>query len=237
MSDILITHVFENDKDVFANVVLVDKENFTAQVKKCRLVDVPHDIKRPNKLGDNKPVLIAYNRHDNTFLAVNKNGNMVIAQGAISFDNAELVEYPEVGKTSVRVAEHIQLMGQSASRPEDRTAYIESWVTATLIKLGVPAHIRGYRFTREAIMRIANDKNLLNHITTKLYPDIASADNTTPSRVERAIRHAIVATWKRGEADTRSKLFASAKPPTNSEFIARIADKLRMQLMGIDESF
>ena len=101
-------------------------------------------------------------------------------------------------------------------------------------EIGVPAHIKGYQYLREAIMMSVKDIELLNSITKILYPSIAKRFQTTPSRVERAIRHAIEVAWNRGKMETLDQLFGytintGKGKPTNSEFIALIADKIRLQ--------
>ncbi len=112
---------------------------------------------------------------------------------------------------------------------------LEALVTNVIHEVGVPAHIKGYQYLREAIMMVVNDIEVINQITKQLYPDIAEKYGTTPSRVERAIRHAIEVAWGRGQADTVENIFgytvsAAKGKPTNSEFIAMIADKLRLEL-------
>ena len=112
---------------------------------------------------------------------------------------------------------------------------IEALVTNVIHEVGVPAHIKGYQYLREAIMMVVNDIEVINQITKQLYPDIAKKFHTTPSRVERAIRHAIEVAWSRGKADEVENIFgytvsATKGKPTNSEFIAMIADKLRLEL-------
>ncbi len=117
-----------------------------------------------------------------------------------------------------------------------RSSYdLETRVTAILHEIGVPAHIRGYHYMREAIIMAINDIDVLNYITKELYPAIAKKCNTTPSRVERAIRHAIEVAWSRGQVDAINSLFGYTVSghkgkPTNSEFIALIADRLRLEL-------
>ena len=101
-------------------------------------------------------------------------------------------------------------------------------------EIGVPAHIKGYQYLREAIMMSVQDIEMLNSITKILYPTIAKKYQTTPSRVERAIRHAIEVAWSRGRMETLDALFGytintGKGKPTNSEFIALIADKIRLQ--------
>lgn len=112
---------------------------------------------------------------------------------------------------------------------------LEALVTNVIHEVGVPAHIKGYQYLREAIMMVVNDIDVINQITKQLYPNIAEKYGTTPSRVERAIRHAIEVAWGRGQTDTVENIFgytvsASKGKPTNSEFIAMIADKLRLEL-------
>ena len=112
---------------------------------------------------------------------------------------------------------------------------LEALVTNIIHEVGVPAHIKGYQYLREAIMMVVNDIDVINQITKSLYPDIASKFGTTPSRVERAIRHAIEVAWGRGQSDVVESIFgytisAAKGKPTNSEFIAMIADKLRLEL-------
>jgi len=112
---------------------------------------------------------------------------------------------------------------------------LEALVTNVIHEVGVPAHIKGYQYLREAIMMVVNNIDIINQITKQLYPEIAFKYATTPSRVERAIRHAIEVAWGRGQSDTVENIFgytisAAKGKPTNSEFIAMIADKLRLEL-------
>lgn len=110
---------------------------------------------------------------------------------------------------------------------------LESEVTEILHEVGIPAHIKGYTYLRTSIMEVYENTELLGQITKVLYPDIAKMYNTTASRVERAIRHAIEVAWNRGNIDALDNIFgytvsASKSKPTNSEFIAMISDKLRL---------
>lgn len=111
---------------------------------------------------------------------------------------------------------------------------LECHVTNIIHEIGVPAHIKGYQYLRDAIMMSVEDMDMLNSITKVLYPTIAKHYQTTPSRVERAIRHAIEVAWSRGKMDTIDELFGytinmGKGKPTNSEFIALIADKIRIE--------
>ena len=112
---------------------------------------------------------------------------------------------------------------------------LEALVTNIIHEIGVPAHIKGYQYLREAIMVVVQDIDVINQITKQLYPAIAERYGTTPSRVERAIRHAIEVAWARGKNEAVENIFgytisASKGKPTNSEFIAMIADKLRLEI-------
>ena len=128
-------------------------------------------------------------------------------------------------------AQYIEIGSENRKSEEN----LEALVTNIIHEVGVPAHIKGYQYLREAIMMVVNDIDVINQITKQLYPQIANKYHTTPSRVERAIRHAIEVAWGRGQADTVESIFgytvsAIKGKPTNSEFIAMIADKLRLEL-------
>ncbi len=126
----------------------------------------------------------------------------------------------------------------SSSRRPDKNS-IESMVTNIIHEIGVPAHIKGYQYLREAIILAVEDMDVINAITKVLYPQVAKTFQTTPSRVERAIRHAIEVAWDRGDLDTLQRFFGytvsnTKGKPTNSEFIALIADKLQLQLKSAE---
>ena len=127
--------------------------------------------------------------------------------------------------------QYIEISSDNAKSEEN----LEALVTNIIHEVGVPAHIKGYQYLREAIMMVVNDIDVINQITKSLYPQIAHKFNTTPSRVERAIRHAIEVAWGRGQQEAVENIFgytisAAKGKPTNSEFIAMIADKLRLEL-------
>lgn len=120
----------------------------------------------------------------------------------------------------------------NTEKKEERN--LEKDVTEMIHEIGVPAHIKGYHYLREAIMMCVVDVDMLNAITKALYPQIAKKFQTTSSRVERAIRHAIEVAWSRGKMETLDSLFGytintGKGKPTNSEFIALIADKIRLR--------
>ncbi len=124
------------------------------------------------------------------------------------------------------------------SKNEYMERNLETDVTNIIHEIGVPAHIKGYQYLRDSIIMSVRDMDMLNSITKILYPTIAKKHQTTPSRVERAIRHAIEVAWSRGKMDTIDELFGytvhnGKGKPTNSEFIALIADKIRLEYKNI----
>ena len=117
---------------------------------------------------------------------------------------------------------------------EDASQSLEREVTAVIHEVGVPAHIKGYQYVREAIVIAVQDMDVINAVTKVLYPEVARRYSTTPSRVERAVRHAIEVAWDRGDLETLQRYFGytvsnTKGKPTNSEFIAMIADRIRLQ--------
>jgi len=121
------------------------------------------------------------------------------------------------------------------ANPKSKETNLEALVTNIIHEVGVPAHIKGYQYLRDGIIMVVEDMDVLNQITKQLYPDLAKKHKTTPSRVERAIRHAIEVAWNRGEIGTIENIFgytidSNKGKPTNSEFIAMIGDKIRLEL-------
>lgn len=139
------------------------------------------------------------------------------------------------------LAEHIDSLTKapnSAPLPKsdaDTMPDIETQVTKIIHQIGVPAHIKGYQYLRTAILMTIRDSDIINSVTKVLYPSVAKKYSTTTSRVERAIRHAIEVAWDRGDVDTLNSYFGytiqnTRGKPTNSEFIAMIADSLRLKM-------
>ncbi|MBR2482131.1 MAG: sporulation transcription factor Spo0A [Oscillospiraceae bacterium] len=126
-----------------------------------------------------------------------------------------------------------QLAAENAPRLTEAER-LEGEVTAMLHEIGVPAHIKGYQYVREAIVLTVQNMDIINAVTKVLYPEVAKHFGTTPSRVERAIRHAIEVAWDRGDLETLQKYFGytvsiSKGKPTNSEFIAMLSDRLALE--------
>lgn len=154
------------------------------------------------------------------------------------FDNNTLLNRIKYVKTNMgrhpAVNNKSSQAPKSNSRIEDVKVSLEADVTDMLHDIGIPAHIKGYQYLRTAIMMAVEDMDMLNCITKVLYPTIAKNFQTTSSRVERAIRHAIEVAWSRGQIDILDSLFGytvsnGKGKPTNSEFIALIADKIRLE--------
>jgi len=140
------------------------------------------------------------------------------------------------------LCEHIESIVQrrkkdipaSAMQKDPQPSDIETQVTQIIHQIGVPAHIKGYQYLRTAILLTIKDSDIINSVTKVLYPSVAKKYATTTSRVERAIRHAIEVAWDRGDVDTLNSYFGytiqnNRGKPTNSEFIAMIADNLRLK--------
>ncbi|MDD6327859.1 MAG: sporulation transcription factor Spo0A [Eubacteriales bacterium] len=141
-----------------------------------------------------------------------------------------ILQIADMSESGMPVLEHGEMV--SGDRFENST--IENDVTEIIREIGIPAHIKGYQYIREGIIMAVRDINMLNFITKLLYPNIAKKYKTTSSSVERAIRHAIEVAWGRGKIEVIEELFgytvsAGKGKPTNSEFIALIADKLRIE--------
>lgn len=176
-------------------------------------------MKRVRELGVKFPVFIVTSAYDNEFIE-----RQVMENGASKF---LLKPYDaDVLCSAINSA--------LGSRADSLSDDMEIVVTDIIHQLGVPAHIKGYHYLRTAILYSIEDKNLLDSVTKLLYPTVAGIYETTSSRVERAIRHAIEIAWDRGNVDTLNSFFGytvdtGKGKPTNSEFIALITDKLRLR--------
>ena len=181
-----------------------------------------------------------------TFIVITAIGQEKITENAFAmgadyyimkpFDNEMIIIRIKQMKNGLRRKGTQEQRGPKAC--ESKETYLdynlETDVTDMIHEIGVPAHIKGYQYLRDAIIMSVKDMDMLNSITKILYPTIAKMHQTTPSRVERAIRHAIEVAWSRGKMDTIDELFGytvsnGKGKPTNSEFIALIADRIRLE--------
>lgn len=180
-------------------------------------------MKKVQASGGKRPQFIVTSAHDNPFIE-----KQVMQGGAAYF----MLKPFEISALGERITSLTQ--GGMTGRNAPGTENMEIVVTDVIHQLGVPAHIKGYHYLREAILSSIEDPELLESVTKLLYPTVAKRFDTTSSRVERAIRHAIEIAWDRGNLDTLNAFFGYTVntckgKPTNSEFIALITDKLRLQ--------
>lgn len=212
--DVLILDIIMPHLDGLA---VLEKMNQTGQRSKTNII-----------------MLTAFGQEDVTKKAVDLGASYYILK---PFDMETLINnIREVsGQKRVILPKSVSFQQQQVSESPSSTEFnLDASITNIIHEIGVPAHIKGYMYLREAISMVYNDIELLGSITKVLYPDIAKKFNTTASRVERAIRHAIEVAWSRGNIDSISSLFGytvshSKAKPTNSEFIAMVADKLRIE--------
>ncbi|UAL50970.1 MULTISPECIES: sporulation transcription factor Spo0A [Metabacillus] len=213
----------DKDPDVLVLDIIMPHLDGLAVLEKVREME---KSKQPNVI-----MLTAFGQEDVTKKAVDLGASYFILK---PFDMENLVNH--IRQVSGKSAAPILSRSNSSlrSQSENKGRNLDANITSIIHEIGVPAHIKGYLYLREAISMVYNDIELLGSITKVLYPDIAKKYNTTASRVERAIRHAIEVAWSRGNIESISSLFGytvsmSKAKPTNSEFIAMVADKLRLE--------
>ena len=179
------------------------------------------------KLNGRKPVVALMSSIDNPAFH-----NELISAGADYY----FLRPFDFGMMSRRLIQLMEWSGkENGTAPRD-TYSVETVISDIMREIGVPAHIKGYEYLRESIKLVIGKPDLIHAVTKELYPTIAKNNMTTPSRVERAIRHAIEVAWDRGDVDVLSSYFGytilnSRGKPTNSEFIAMISDKLRLKMV------
>lgn len=207
--------LFETIKNDSPDVVIVD-----AILPHMDAIEL---IKKVQALSGKKPEFIVTSSYDNPFIE-----RQVMQNGAAYF----MLKPFDINSLGDRINALID--GTATDAGENSSEDMEVVVTEVIHQLGVPAHIKGYHYLREAILASLDDSELLESVTKMLYPTVAKKFDTTSSRVERAIRHAIEIAWDRGNLDTLNSFFGYTVntckgKPTNSEFIALITDKLRLQ--------
>ncbi len=176
------------------------------------------------------------------FIVITAVGQEKITEDAFNKGANYYVMKPFNNRMLLERIKSVRNMSRNSDRKNDenttdntqKTENLESRVTNMLHEIGIPAHIKGYHYLRDAIIMAVNDMDVLNAITKILYPTVAKKYQTTSSRVERAIRHAIEVAWSRGKLDTLDELFGytvstGKGKPTNSEFIALIADTIQLE--------
>ncbi|KIL44346.1 sporulation transcription factor Spo0A [Jeotgalibacillus soli] len=207
--------------DVLILDIIMPHIDGLAVLERMRELELP---KLPNVI-----MLTAFGQEDVTKKAVDLGASYFILK---PFDMENLVQnIRQVRGKSIQTSHSARrFQRESSTKPKN----LDASITSIIHEIGVPAHIKGYMYLREAISMVYHDIELLGSITKVLYPDIGKKYNTTASRVERAIRHAIEVAWNRGNVDAISNLFGytvsiAKSKPTNSEFIAMVADKLRLE--------
>ncbi|HCF32390.1 MAG TPA: sporulation transcription factor Spo0A [Bacillus sp. (in: Bacteria)] len=214
----------DKQPDVLVLDIIMPHLDGLAVLEKMRHIE---RLKQPSVI-----MLTAFGQEDVTKKAVDLGASYFILK---PFDMENLTSHIRQvsGKANAMIKRPLPSF-RSATTVDGKPKNLDASITSIIHEIGVPAHIKGYMYLREAISMVYNDIELLGSITKVLYPDIAKKYNTTASRVERAIRHAIEVAWSRGNIDSISSLFGytvsmSKAKSTNSEFIAMVADKLRLE--------
>ncbi|MEG0570148.1 MAG: sporulation transcription factor Spo0A [Oscillospiraceae bacterium] len=186
---------------------------------------------RIKQLECKQPIFIITCNYDNPFVEKSVMENGAAYYMLRPFDPEYLCH--RINSMSLDGDGTFHLMSEAKKDPNETD--LEVLVTDVILQIGVPAHVKGYYYLREGIILAINDTEMIDSVTKQLYPAIAKTFDTTSSRVERAIRHSIEIAWDRGDVDTLNSYFGytihtGRGKPTNSEFIAMIADKLRLKI-------
>ncbi|MBQ9790887.1 MAG: sporulation transcription factor Spo0A [Clostridia bacterium] len=223
----LVHKVFQENPDIIVmDVVLSGKDGFSAL----------------EEIGKtNAKIIVTTALTSDTFVA--KAMSLGVSYYMIKPCEAAVIEKriselmnPELVQGNVGTKEFKNVVPHTANQSinNGKSKYIEEKITNIFITVGIPAHIKGYQFLREAILMAIDNPEVINSITKQLYPTIASKFDTTSSKVERAIRHAIEVAWNRGKIENINtvfglKVYSSNEKPTNGEFIALVADKMLLE--------
>lgn len=236
----LLNMYINSQKDMIALDPLYDGTNVVSAIRQSKPDILLLDVVMPEKdgltvleelsdeIGIEKPVIVM----------MSAIGQEKVTQKAISLGATYYVVKPFdmitlVDRVRDLIKEKDEVKSEYMVAYGNKTLPLEVRVTQMIHDVGVPAHIKGYQYIREAIMLAVKDEDIINSITKTLYPTLSDKFNTTSSRVERAIRHAIEVAWNRGQIEMHEKIFgytvnSNKGKPTNSEFIAMIADRIRL---------
>lgn len=215
----------KNDGNIIFNSIMKDMPDVAVIELSTPELDVINIMKNSEKTLTKSPAFIIVSDVNNSFIE-----RQVIENGASYY-----ISKPFEAETLCSVIKSVARKAIASDCTD-----IEIIVTDIICKFGVPAHIKGYQYLRAAIINAVNDISLISSVTKRLYPSVARQYSTTSSRVERAIRHAIETAWERGNIETINSFFGYSinsyhDRPTNSEFIALISDKLRLQIKSIKQ--
>ena len=182
-------------------------------------------IERLNKMDIPMPKIIMYSSigHD-----------AIIKKAALMGVKYFMVKPLDFDVLKARIIDMFNPIAETTDMKAYPSKSLDEKITSIFLTIGIPAHIKGFAFLREAVKQVYNNPDMINSITKQLYPSVAKAFDTSPSKVERAIRHAIEVAWTRGKIENLNsifgfKIYSSNDKPTNGEFIALIADKLLME--------
>lgn len=219
----------ENDGYILKDAIRTEEPDVVVVDSIIQGLDAPELIKRCDTLVK-KPF----------FIVTSAYRNMLTERQVMSVDNAYFMLKPFDTDMLVNVINSAVEMERSPDDPR-LSEDMEVIVTDIIHQIGIPAHIKGYHYLRQAILLSLGNPDMLESVTKLLYPTVAKTFDTTASRVERAIRHAIETAWDRGDLDTIQNLFGytvsvGKGKPTNSEFIALITDNLRLKYKKADQS-
>ena len=212
-----LSRIERTHPDVVITDAWLSKIDGISLIRNCRTLSFSPD-KRPSF------ILTALAANTTLFIEASEAGADVCLPRPYEYSN--LLDHLE---SIVKSRKNADLKSGSTAKPD-----METQVTKIIHQIGVPAHIKGYQYLRTAILLTIDDNEIINSVTKILYPSVAKKYQTTTSRVERAIRHAIEVAWDRGDVDTLNAYFGytiqnNRGKPTNSEFIAMIADNLRLK--------
>lgn len=244
----IICEFLESQADIEVTARVENGEDAIEMIEKTRPDIVVLDIIMPRLDG-----LGVLTRYKNTspqekplFIVLSAVGQDTITQQALSLGAIYYIVKPfDLGVLVERIRELVRSHSPTVLRMDSPISpslkmtstgggdNVQTKITQIMRDVGVPAHIKGYQYMRDAIMMAVKDREIISAVTKRLYPELAKSYKTTPSRVERAIRHAIEVAWNRGRVDTINDLFGYTintrkGKPTNSEFIAMVADTLRL---------
>lgn len=244
----LLGEIVSNDKDLQLVATASDGEEACKMIKEKQPDVVLLDIIMPrldglgvlDRIHNDKQIqkspsfimVSAVGRDDITEKAFSKGASFYIMK---PFDNDVVISYIKSLHFSESNTSRNKIINPYEKTQIFPEKTLEEIITEIIHDMGVPAHIKGYQYLRESILMSVEDIDMLNSVTKILYPEVAKKFHTTPSRVERAIRHAIEVAWSRGKVETIEEMFGytvnqGKGKPTNSEFIALITDKIRMEL-------